>query len=300
MLADCLKSIAANDEPLGASLSIVVIDNDASGSARQTIDRFCELSGRNLTYVIEPRRGLSAVRNAAVNVALSDGANFIAFTDDDCVVAPNWIAAIYSKLRETGAAWVKGDTFSGRPDEKNAIRPAGGYWRMRLRLWFRELVPSVKAGTGNVIISAELFTRYGLWFDNDFNLSGGEDSHFFRCAARNGLFGRFCPNALVFENFRLERFRFKNRFLSFRASSAGTVLSYAKILGNWIRPFFFLWSFPLILCGFLFKSVATAGSTVGAGAIAELCDRVGSKWLGRGCGYLLGSLGFRYDFYSSS
>jgi len=72
---------------------IIVVDNDpASGLTGPVVERFPEVS-----YVREPRPGLSAARNAGV---LNCRGEIVAFTDDDVLVDPGWIQGIGDALRD--------------------------------------------------------------------------------------------------------------------------------------------------------------------------------------------------------
>ncbi|WP_374469562.1 glycosyltransferase family 2 protein [Phenylobacterium sp.] len=83
MLSACLASLARQASAPG---QVVVVDNDPAASARPVA------YGRaGVTYVHEPRPGLSIARNAGLDAA--DG-EFIAFTDDDVELHPTWTAEI--------------------------------------------------------------------------------------------------------------------------------------------------------------------------------------------------------------
>lgn len=83
MLEQCLASLAAQTSPPG---QIVVVDNSADGNAAP----LC--AGRpGVTYVHEPRPGLSIARNAGLAVARGE---FIAFTDDDVELHDDWCGEI--------------------------------------------------------------------------------------------------------------------------------------------------------------------------------------------------------------
>jgi GT2 family glycosyltransferase len=83
-LERCLQSlIRLTHRPL----DLVVIDNAPSSSAtREVVARF-----RCVRYVSEPRPGLNWARNRAALEATGD---IVAYTDDDCVVDPDWATAL--------------------------------------------------------------------------------------------------------------------------------------------------------------------------------------------------------------
>jgi GT2 family glycosyltransferase len=71
-------------EPGGAE--IVVVDS-STGADRDKTEKLARQCGAK--YVEEPRRGLSLARNTGLSVATGD---IIAFTDDDCIPAQDWLA----------------------------------------------------------------------------------------------------------------------------------------------------------------------------------------------------------------
>jgi glycosyltransferase involved in cell wall biosynthesis len=96
MLEQCLASLAAQSSPPG---QIVVVDNSGDGNARSLC---ADRSG--VTYIHEPRPGLSVARNAGLAVARGE---FIAFTDDDVVLHDDWCGEILRAFA-TGADAVTG------------------------------------------------------------------------------------------------------------------------------------------------------------------------------------------------
>ncbi|MGH2486632.1 MAG: glycosyltransferase family 2 protein [Ktedonobacterales bacterium] len=76
------------DAPTHSTVELLVMDQSDGDSVRQAL---AGIEDDRLHYRYEPSRGLSAARNAGIRA--SAGA-LVAFTDDDCVVEPGWLAAI--------------------------------------------------------------------------------------------------------------------------------------------------------------------------------------------------------------
>jgi len=76
--------------PPAIDWEIIVSDNGSTDDTRAVAEQF---SGAPVPvrYVLEPRRGVSYARNAAV---AASSAEIVAFTDDDQDVAPTWLASI--------------------------------------------------------------------------------------------------------------------------------------------------------------------------------------------------------------
>lgn len=87
-LRRCLDSLLSQTY---ADMDIVVVDNAPSNAETfDLIETRYAPSGR-VTYVLETRPGLARAHNAGVAAAKGD---VIAFTDDDVIVDPFWVAAI--------------------------------------------------------------------------------------------------------------------------------------------------------------------------------------------------------------
>ncbi len=143
LLERLLRSLATIklDGPLtGVDIDVLVIDNACSAA---TVE-LCETVGSDLRfplrYFAEPQRGISQARNRAVAEALLDGADLIAFIDDDDQPRANWLQALVSKHLHTSAdivfgCWVFGPEVPGwardsslfksllKPGDRTARRP---------------------------------------------------------------------------------------------------------------------------------------------------------------------------------
>ncbi len=86
---------------------VVVIDNDASESARAACEDARQWLKFPLHYAVEKRRGIPQARNAAIAVAL-DLSDAIAFIDDDAQASPVWLAELLRIQRDSGADAVTG------------------------------------------------------------------------------------------------------------------------------------------------------------------------------------------------
>ena len=84
----CLEALLAQDmDP--DSYEIIVVDNAAGEETRRRVDRLAAGSGRSIRYIPAPeQRGPAAARNVGWRSARGQ---FVAFTDDDCVPAHDWL-----------------------------------------------------------------------------------------------------------------------------------------------------------------------------------------------------------------
>jgi GT2 family glycosyltransferase len=86
-LAECLESLTR--QTLAPALIVVVDDAPWGAATPAVVARFA--AAAPVTYVPGPGRGLAAAHNAGLPHVRTE---FVAFTDDDVVVAPEWLARI--------------------------------------------------------------------------------------------------------------------------------------------------------------------------------------------------------------
>jgi succinoglycan biosynthesis protein ExoM len=179
-----------------ADIRVVIVDNSATTSAQMVFDEY-EKSGRfSSTFVHDPRRGLSNVRNRAVEHVLEVGADYLAFIDDDEVPTPDWIEHLVAEARRTAAAAVVG--------------PVAPIFEVPPPSWavfqgFYAKAPAMRDGhvtdgyTSNCLVSCRVLDEKALRFDPRFNATGGEDTWFFKCLLDAGGTIAFAERAVVME-----------------------------------------------------------------------------------------------------
>jgi succinoglycan biosynthesis protein ExoM len=181
-LARLLRNLTLQETGGQFSFSVVVVDNDTSGSAEAEVIRSRTEWGLEIAYGIEQERTIPAARNHALRLAKG---GFIAIIDDDELPPPHWLRTLYEAVRTLDVDGALGPVFPFF----EGIPPA---WLVKSRLC--EL-PSWRSGTllqwnqtrtGNVLLKKEVFDRNGLHFDERFR-TGGSDQAFFREAMNAGF-----------------------------------------------------------------------------------------------------------------
>lgn len=84
-LAHCLDALELITYP---AVELLVVDNAPAGDATK---RVVQARKGRVRYTVEPRPGLSLARNRAIAEAQGE---ILAFTDDDVLVDPGWVAAL--------------------------------------------------------------------------------------------------------------------------------------------------------------------------------------------------------------
>jgi len=223
-LAVLLEGCARMERPEGCRVTVIIVDNDGKGSARDVVESFRSRLG-DVRYVLEPRRGIPVGRNRAVTEALNLGADALCFIDDDEFPHSEWLARLVGCWRRTGADLIGGPVRVAPP-------PAGSTrwqrWIQRsLSSWARrknrKTARVAAAGrrfaiyTNNWLCDLAWLRRSGVRFDEQLVVSGGSDSIFHRDAAAAGCTSAWCSEAMVYET--IERERLSLRYQYHRAVS---------------------------------------------------------------------------------
>ena len=158
----------------GVDVTVVVVDNDPAASGRDVVARSAGGLPWPVAYAVEPRPGISAARNRAVELA--GAVDFVTFVDDDQVPGRGWLSELLRVQRDSGAPIVTGPTLPRFEETPPA-------WAVRGRFFepprYATGTPIHWAATGNVLVAAGLLEGDIPPFDESFGLSGGEDTHLF-------------------------------------------------------------------------------------------------------------------------
>ena len=216
LLFDLLRKIQAQATDNLFTLSICIVDNDSSESARDIVLTFSESSTLPVKYLCEPQQNIARARNRAIENA--DG-GYIAFIDDDEIPEERWLVGLYKMGRASSVSGVLGPVLPSFQ-----IPPPA--WILKGRIFER---PSNRTGealswtntrTGNVLLSRRLFDQEGQRFNVDYG-RGGEDKEFFRRMIAGGNRFVWCNEAVVKEIIPPDRC--KRVFLLRRALLRGKV-----------------------------------------------------------------------------
>lgn len=223
-LARTLESIGAIEPPSDTPnrwtiAELLVIDNDTSPSAQGCVAEAKSNSPMApIRYIHEPRPGLSAARNRALDESRGD---ILVFIDDDEVAGPGWPDGLVRAMAATNATLVGGPVrtiFTCDPprwivDGKFFSRPEPT--DLSTQRWLR---------SGNLAINICAIRSASIRFDERFGTTGGEDVQFSRHAKAKGLGLSWSATAVVSEFVGPERLSLKWLARRERDSTA-----------NWVR-----------------------------------------------------------------
>jgi glycosyltransferase involved in cell wall biosynthesis len=196
-LARCLDSFAALEYPPDCWELIVVNDGGGESFTAVTSQHHATLPLKLLEI---PPSGPAAARNRGATEAQFE---YLAFTDDDCRVLPDWLQQFAAGFAQTGCDGLGGGTQNPQPDNV-AMRASQFLVEFMYRFMRDGADNNLMLISNNVAYKKGAFTAvHG--FNESFPLAAGEDMELgFRLVA-NGFRQRYWPAAEVAHHHNLSR-----------------------------------------------------------------------------------------------
>lgn len=195
LLRDALYALA-NRHPGNYESFVIVADNDPQGSALSVVE---QVRGTrcDMVLIAQQTRGLACTRNRLIAEATLRRATFVAFVDDDQLVAPNWLNELMTTALEANA-----DAVAGRLETR--FEPGVPNWVIQSGYWEEPErqtgTAASKFGTGHgTLLRLSAVNSIPGPFDEHLNLTGGEDGHFFARFHNLGFKSVWCNEAVVEE-----------------------------------------------------------------------------------------------------
>jgi succinoglycan biosynthesis protein ExoM len=207
---------------------VVVVDNDAAGSARAIIDEIRAAGVPfSIEYDIQPERNIALTRNRTVMLANGD---WLAFIDDDERAPEQWLEQLLQAAVHYGADGILA------PVEPQ-VPAAAPSWIQRGRFYdfphqpSGKLVPLDRMRFGNVLLRGDPLRAEPGPFDVSYGLSTGEDGDLLVRMARKGARIVWFDEAIVWEP--IEPRRLSLRWLLLRALSGGQEFARQTVTGKY-------------------------------------------------------------------
>lgn len=177
-LGDCLAALTGLDFPR-EQFEVIVVDDGSDHPLNDLVASF--QNHLNVRLLSQPHRGPSMARNTGARAAQGI---FLAFTDDDCLVAPTWLTALHVRLKAMPQALVGGHTINAYPD--NLYSTVSQRLTDSLYAYYDSHPRSLRFFTSNnVAVARSMFLEVG-GFDPTFPLAAGEDREFCARWVRHG------------------------------------------------------------------------------------------------------------------
>lgn len=233
-----LRSCLSQNNALGLSIEIVVVDNHPSGSARAVLEALARDARWPLRYVTELTRNMSTLRNRGFAEAKG---RLAALIDDDEVAAPDWLDQLVSALRTANADMAVGPRLAVFAAEPPAYDPQGAQFVRTFDLADGALVPVTAPsgkpryglGTGNSLFDmARCFPNGEPAMREAFGDAGGEDAELFVRLYRQGRKIVWAANAVVTETVAPHRTAVAYRLIRVRREAQHYVSIYLDASPN--------------------------------------------------------------------
>jgi len=210
LLRKTLEQFLQTESPTGAQWHLIVVDNNSSDDTASIVDSF---QGKlPIEYALERKQGLSHARNHAISLAESD---YLLFTDDDVLVARDWLVRYVEAFRRFPDLVYAGGTINPWYAE---VPPAwvtdgidlleGPFAIRQFGPEARELMPHEEIFGANMAYRTDLLRRYQ--FDVTLGHQGsnivlGEENDMAMRLKRDGHKGYWVGNASVQHFIPVER-----------------------------------------------------------------------------------------------
>lgn len=180
----------------GYEFELIVVDNASTDETSKIIESYVAQHPQTVRRLFESRPGLSYARNAAVRAARGE---VVAFTDDDVLVAENWLDEIHREFTGDPSLSILG----GRVLLADEKLQRATLVVCEERSYFG-LPEGVNFAIGaNMAFRRELFDRIGL-FDVRLGpgkfFAGSDDVEFVYRGLKSGRRLLYAPNVLVYHN----------------------------------------------------------------------------------------------------
>lgn len=193
----CLAALARQTSP-ASQFEVLVVDDggnqDLEGVSREFKNRL------PVVFIAQSALGPATARNTGAQAAR---APLLAFTDDDCEPAPNWLAVLCARHQETPEAAIGGrviNSVAGNVYSEASQLLVDYLYEYHARKQARGPAKPTEAPafftSNNLAVRADLYRQVG-GFGGSFALAAGEDREFCDRWQQHGLPLRYVPEAIV-------------------------------------------------------------------------------------------------------
>lgn len=267
-----------------AEVAMIVVDDNPDGSAQSIVSAFEGRFEQGIHYFHVGQGNISLVRNVGLEQGVKHG-DWVAMTDDDCEVDPQWLKALLDVQARTNADAVTGTCRLRVPVGSPAWLSEQPFFEDGRVSQVDGAAMSIAATNNSMVRSQWLLDHPSVRFDPELGVLGGEDMVFFGTAQRAGLRIHFAEAAVVFGNESKERATFRYRLKT--SYWLGNTICVTNLkLRTATRPRLFV------------RGVRSLGRSI-IRPVSRLVDKQPAQWryaatmLTQSVGIILGALGLR-------
>ncbi|MEZ6125675.1 MAG: glycosyltransferase family A protein [Planctomycetaceae bacterium] len=216
-LQGALETLAAQETDCRFSYEILVVDNASKDDTRTVVRRFAETSPVPVRYLYESKPGDAPPRNRGIR---ESHGQWLAFFDDDQFAPPRWLLSLLTAAQRHNCLVLGGPVHLDLKESViTKLSPA-------CRSTLREMQPyrgdqpyvaGAAPGTGNLLVSRQVFDRVGL-FAEDLK-GGGSDWHLIQKARSEGISPWYAADAGI--RHRVEPNRMTPEYFRWDATNGG-------------------------------------------------------------------------------
>ncbi|MEL4894380.1 glycosyltransferase family 2 protein [Crocosphaera sp. Alani8] len=199
-LKTCLDSLRDLNYPQDR-FEVIIVDDGSKNPLDTIVNSYSDRL--NLTLIRQANAGPAAARNRGAEAAKAE---YLAFTDDDCTLAPNWLSALENGFSEAPNALVGGKTINSLLD--NPYSTASQLLIDYIYDYYNnDSHQATFFASNNFALSRDLFQKVGQ-FDVTFPLAAGEDREFCDRWLFSGYSLHYVPNAIIYHSHHLSLAKF--------------------------------------------------------------------------------------------
>ncbi len=194
-LATCLQSLARLDYPR-ERFEVIIVDDGSEMPVESAVEQV--QSQLHIMLLKQPNAGPAKARNTGAFRAKGE---FLAFTDDDCTPASDWLTTLAARFAEFPDSIIGGRTVNALSD--NLYSTASQILIDYLYGYYNASAEGASFfASNNFALPAERFRALG-GFDTSFPLAAAEDREFCDRWLHKGYHMIYAPEVLVYHAHRL-------------------------------------------------------------------------------------------------
>jgi glycosyltransferase involved in cell wall biosynthesis len=206
-LSACLQSLTRLDYPRD-HFEVIVVD-DGSQSPPEAVVAFFQ-DQLDVTLLTQPHAGPATARNTGAAKAVG---KFLAFTDDDCAPAHDWLQTLAARFAAAPDHAIAGQTLNALPE--NLYSTASQTLIDYLCTYYNVLAGKAAFLTSsNLALPADRFRGIG-GFDSSFAFAAGEDRELCDRWQHCGYSITYAPEVLVYHSHALTLRSFGRQHLNY-------------------------------------------------------------------------------------
>ncbi|AFZ59061.1 glycosyltransferase family 2 protein [Anabaena cylindrica FACHB-243] len=199
-LKNCLDSLTRINYPR-ENFEVIIVDDGSNHPLHILVSSYEHEF--DISLIRQTNSGPAKARNAGANLAKGQ---YLAFTDDDCTLDPNWFSALENAFSKQPNTLLGGKTINGLPNNpySTASQLLIDYIYDYYNINFSQ---AQFFASNNFAVSRELFNQVGQ-FDINFPLAAAEDREFCDRWLFHGYSLYYVPQAIIYHSHDLNLTKF--------------------------------------------------------------------------------------------